>query len=238
VGDLAVKEKVLMEYDTDHGKVKLSPGIVRRYLVSGKAELVSDTEIVMFMQLCRYQGLNPFLREAYLIKYSQNDPATIVTGKDTFTKRAASIKECEGYNAGVIIKTGAGLERRKGSAVLDGEALVGGWADVFRSGWKEPLHAEVSMKEYQRTKADGTPVRSWAMMPATMIRKVALVQALREAFPDKFQGLYSPEEMPVDGSKLDEKPVEPVYDVGAEVVGTTGAGVPDADIPFEAKEAK
>ena len=28
-----------------------------------------------------------------------------------------------------------------------------------------------------------------------MIRKVAVVQALREAFPDRFQGLYASEEM-------------------------------------------
>jgi hypothetical protein len=29
-----------------------------------------------------------------------------------------------------------------------------------------------------------------------MIRKVALVQALREAFPEDYSGLYSPEEIP------------------------------------------
>jgi len=71
------QKTALIEYDTDHGKVKLSPAIVKRYLVSGKAELVSDTEVIMFMQLCRYQGLNPFLREAYLIKYGSS-PATMV----------------------------------------------------------------------------------------------------------------------------------------------------------------
>lgn len=37
-----------------------------------------------------------------------------------------------------------------------------------------------------------------------MIRKVAVVQALREAFPDKFQGLYAQEEFPdVSDVKLD-----------------------------------
>jgi len=49
---------------------------------------------------------------------------------------------------------------------------------------------------------------SWKTMPATMIRKVPLVQSLREAFPDEFGGMYSPEEMPVDSSAL------PVYNVG------------------------
>lgn len=53
-------------------------------------------------------------------------------------------------------------------------------------------------------KKDGTPFPTWAKMPATMIRKVALVQALREAFPEDFQGMYAPEEMPVEPSALDE----------------------------------
>jgi hypothetical protein len=43
---------------------------------------------------------------------------------------------------------------------------------------------------------------NWKVMPGTMIRKVALVQSLREAFPDEFGGMYSPEEMPIDASTL------------------------------------
>ena len=35
-------------------------------------------------------------------------------------------------------------------------------------------------------------------MPATMIRKVALVQALREAFPSELSGMYDQSEMGVD----------------------------------------
>jgi len=197
------QKTALIEYDTDHGKVKLSPAIVKRYLVSGKAELVSDTEVIMFMQLCRYQGLNPFLREAYLIKYGSS-PATMVTGKDTFTKRAASIKECQGYNAGIIV----GAERRKGSALFDGEILLGGWAEVFRENWREPLHVEVSLSEYMKKNSEGKPTRAWAEMPATMIRKVALVQALREAFPDKYQGLYDAAEIQTVDVKLPDEPVK------------------------------
>ena len=49
---------------------------------------------------------------------------------------------------------------------------------------------------------------NWQKMPATMIRKVALVQALREAIPEEFGGLYSPEEMPIDDSVLDDNPIE------------------------------
>ena len=53
---------------------------------------------------------------------------------------------------------------------------------------------------------------NWKQMPGTMIRKVALVQALREAIPEEFSGLYSPEEMPVDDSQLDEEPITVDYE--------------------------
>jgi len=188
-------------------EVELTPEIVKKYI----NPLASDQEIYMFIQLCKAQGLNPFLREAYLIKYSQNQEAAFVTGKDTFTKRAARLPIFNGFRAGVIVIDNAGqVTYREGSLVIEGETLVGGWAVVYRKDWENPIRAEVSLKEYERRKANGELMRPWKEMPATMIRKVALVQALREAFPEEFQGLYSPEEMPVDVTKL------PTYEVGKE----------------------
>ena len=82
---------MVITYTAGEEQVKLSPQIVRNYLVNGSAETVTEQEIVMFMQLCRCQHLNPFLREAYLIKYG-NQPATIVTGKTALEERAARCK--------------------------------------------------------------------------------------------------------------------------------------------------
>lgn len=198
----------IVEYETDSGKVKLSYETVKKYLVSGDPSKVTDQEVMMFIALCKYQKLNPFLREAYLIKYS-DEPATIVTGKETFTKRAAKNELCAGWQAGVIVIDKDGkTQQRNGTLVLPGENLVGGWARIIRKDWKEPLEITVSLNEYIRCRRDGQPTRNWKEMPATMIRKVALVQALREAFPEDFQGMYSPEEMPIDDSQLPEKPVE------------------------------
>lgn len=202
----------IMTYETDQGEVKLSPSIVKQYLVSGQADRVTDQEIVMFMQMCKYQGLNPFLREAYLIKFG-NAPATMVTGKDTFTKRAAKSPLCAGYEAGVVVQGKDGqLHERKGALVLPNETLVGGWAKVYRKDWKVPMAITVGLDEYARRKNNGELMSNWKQMPGTMIRKVALVQALREAIPEEFSGLYSPEEMPVDDSQLDEEPITVDYE--------------------------
>jgi phage recombination protein Bet len=206
----------LVKYETDTGEVTLSYDIVKKYLVSGDPSKVTDQEVMMFINLCKYQKLNPFLREAYLIKFG-NEPATLVTGKETFTKRAAKSKLCAGYEAGVIVQKKNGeMEYRKGTLVAPNEILIGGWAKVYRKDWNVPLETSVSLQEYQRRTKEGKLMRNWEQMPATMIRKVALVQALREALPEEFQGLYSPEEMPVDDSKLEEKPIEVNYTVEEE----------------------
>lgn len=196
----------LVKYATEHGEVTLSNDTIKKYLVSGNGS-VTEQEVTMFLNLCKYQKLNPFLREAYLIKFG-NSPATIVTGKEVFTKRAAKNQNFDGYEAGITVLTKSGdMLKRTGTLVLKDETLIGGWARVYRKDWKVPLENEVSLTEYERKTADGKPMSSWKAMPATMIRKVALVQALRDAFPEDLQGLYSQEEMPVDDSKLDTKPV-------------------------------
>ena len=225
-----------IEYKVGGETVKLSPSIIRKYLVNGGGN-VTDQEVAMFLNLCRYQHLNPFLREAYLVKYG-NQPATIVTGKDAITKRAMRNPNYKGQQAGVVIYHEASeeLEYRTGSLVMPGEALVGGWAKVYVKDYDVPIEAAVAIQEYIGTKSDGTVNSQWAKKPATMIRKVALVQALREAFPEDLDGMYSSEEMNVD---LDESataaPIEvPQMDeLPAEDKAPAQIAEPEQGLPFQ-----
>lgn len=187
-------------------EVKLTPDTVKRYLVSGDPSNVTAQEVVMFMNLCKFQHLNPFLKEAYLIKYG-SQPATIVTGKSALEKRAARCEGYKGFKAGVIVINTAGeLENRIGTLVLNGEELVGGWCDVYVEKFTEPVSVTVSLDEYIGRKKDGTINSQWSGKPATMIRKVAKMQALREAFPEDFAGMYSAEE--IGGGDIPEMPPE------------------------------
>lgn len=186
------------KYKTDSGEITLSPQIVRDYFASG-GFAVTDTDVIMFINLCKYQQLNPFLKEAYLIKVRQ-EPAMIIIGKEVFTKRASKIQNCRGWQAGItILKSDGSIERREGSLKLKNELLIGGWCKVYRSGWDVPMLSEVGLDEY------GKQIASWKSMPGVMIRKVAIVTALRDTFPEDFQGLYDACEMPVDPEKLDDK---------------------------------
>lgn len=193
-------------YESNGEEVKLSPSIIKNYLVSGNGN-VTDQEAVMFLNLCKMQHLNPFLREAYLIKFG-NTPATMVTGKDTFMKRARRQKDFKGYKAGiVVVDEEIGLpEEREGTFRMKSETIIGGWAEVYVEGYRCPLKVTLSFDEYAARTRDGKLNSQWASKPGTMIRKCALVQALREAFPEDLGGLYSQEEVQIET----DLPVEPV----------------------------
>lgn len=199
--------EIKVKYECNGEQIALSPNIIRKYLVNGGGT-VSDQEVMMFLNLCKFQHLNPFLREAYLIKYGNTTPATMVVGKDVYFKRAYRNKNYAGFEAGVWVLSEKGLEQRTGSLVLSNETIVGGWAKVYIKGYTVPVEASVSFDEYKGTKSDGSLNSQWSKKPATMIRKVAIVQALREAFPDEFEGMYTPEEIGIDETELATGSVE------------------------------
>jgi phage recombination protein Bet len=220
----------LVTYETSSGKVELSPQIVKQYLVNGQGN-VTDQEVTMFLKLCQYQKLNPFLREAYLIKYGDSNPASIVVGKETFTKRAEANELYDGMEAGVVVFdiNTSEVTHRQGTLVLPGEQLAGGWARVYRKNWAHPVEASVNLSEFIQVKNDGKPNKIWSKMPGTMIRKVAVMQALREAFPQDLGGMYGAEEMPVDASALPTAPVNinPASRGTAETIEVTADMVED-----------
>ena len=189
---------LMAKFQVNGQAVELTADTVRNYLTNGNGK-ATDQEVLMFIKLCQHQGLNPFLREAYLIKYSDKSPATVVVGKDAFTRRAAEMKECKGWKAGVCCVNGKTNEyvEREGTVVLPGELLVGGWCEVKMARWTEPFKQTVMLSEYKQDNS------MWKSKTATMIRKVAIVQALREAFPAQFQGMYDQSEMDVDGNLPD-----------------------------------
>lgn len=190
-------DKSIVKYQTDSGEITLSPDIVRKYLVNGNGA-VTNQEIALFLALCKFHRLNPFLRDAYLVKFGTQQ-ATIITGKEAFMKRAMKAKDCKGFKAGIVFSTdkNGGIDYTDG-VIPPGHKLIGGWAEVYKEGWVYPLRVEVSFDEYVGKTKDGFPNRMWTEKPATMIRKVALVQALREAFPEDLGGMYSPEELETD----------------------------------------
>lgn len=179
--------------ETSSGNIRLTPEIVRQYLVNGQGN-VNDQEVAMFIGMCKANRLNPFNKEAYLIKYS-SEPATIVTSKDIFFKRANQNPNYDGMESGiVIINNDKKIEKRTGHIYIDGEKIVGAWCKVYRKDWSHPIYQEVNMKEYEGRKKSGELNSNWKTKPAVMITKVAEATALRKAFTENLQGMFLIEE--------------------------------------------
>lgn len=176
-------------------QINLTPDMVKKYLVSGDASSVTDQEIVMFMMMCKGNHLNPWNKEAYCIKYG-TQPATMVVGKEAYMKRANAHPQYDGMDDGIVVlvKETGEMIYRKGAITVEGEQLIGGWAEVYRKDRSRSTRVEVPFSEYAGRKKDGSLNGQWSSKPATMIRKVAQVQALRETFPDTLGGLYTADE--------------------------------------------
>lgn len=166
---------------------------VLRFLVrEGNA---NREEAVLFLAYCATRGLNPLEDDAYLVKYDEKEPARIVLGKHGWLKLAYRQPGYERHISGVLVRVKDGkVEAREGTFYeKDKETLVGGWAEVYRKD-RAPYAKKVLLDEFN------TGRRMWRTMPAVMVEKVAVVNALREAFPDLGLGVVVPEE------ELEEEP--------------------------------
>lgn len=206
-----------VSYQTDEGSlVDLNFDVVRDVLAVGNN--IKDSELFLFMNLCKYQKLNPFLKEAYLLKFG--DKIQIVTGIDVFTNRLNEHPLCQGWESGLIIQDNENKKEDRAGTFYDknSEKILGAWIRIYRKGWEKPFYWSISWSEYYKEAWDKDkkcykPYGNWGSMPATMIVKCAISAGCRKAFPKNFTGLYSPEEMgngeAIEGTfKVKEEPIK------------------------------
>jgi len=154
---------------------------------------VTDKEILLFMKLCQYQQLNPFIREAYLIKYGTS-PASMVTGVEVFTKRAETNPD---FN---------GVVRSNNYDETEERSRWWSQVDVYRKNLEKPITTRVYYEEYVGTNNAGQVTKMWRTKARTMLDKVALMQGLRLAFPTALGGLYEEHELDHKEEVKDEQP--------------------------------
>lgn len=193
----AEQNALTVSYDVLGSHVELDLDFVKRYLVRGRSDLTTDQELVFFMNTCKMQNLNPLVSgEVYLIKYSKDDPAQMVVGKDAFLRRAYSDPNYLCKQDGITVQRGNQIIQKEGCCLYPGETLVGGWCRVtyMRAGKERTAFREVALSEYNKGQAN------WKSKPSTMINKVAVSQCIRDAFPKDYEGVYSEEEMVASGA--------------------------------------
>lgn len=158
----------------------------------------TDQELTLGLQIAKTCGLNPIKREVYFIKYG-NNPMMVVTGYEVYLKRAEASGQYDG------------MELTSEGNIKDGslKAMI----KVYRKDWTRPLVHEVYYSEYVQSKSDGTPNKFWKEKPVTMIKKVAISQGFRMAFPEQLQGLPYTSDESIDQEHVIDIKLEPQAEV-------------------------
>ena len=153
---------------------------------------VDDTKLTkqqsdLFLSVAVRSQLDPFRREIYAIPY--NGQMSIVTAYTVYIQRANRSGLLNGYS--VL------LERD------DAGKPVAATVTIHRKDWEHPFEWTVEAAEFRKNTA------TWKDMPGHMLKKTAIGQAFRLAFPDDCAGLpYTQAELDLSAG-LPERNITP-----------------------------
>jgi len=172
----------------ENGLINFEDNRVIETLKQTVAQNASPEEFAMFTQFCKSTGLNPFKKEIWFIKAGGR--VQIMTGINGYLAIANSHPQFDGMEVDVeVAQNGRPLK-----AVCK----------VYRKDRRFPSVGIALMSEFEK------PSPIWKQMPSVMLQKVAKSIALKEAFPQELNGLYTEEEMPREFSAPTEiRKVEP-----------------------------
>ena len=91
--------KELAILDNSHEKIMILWSDAKRLgeIKSLYAPKATDLEFRAFVEMGKATGLNPFLREIWLVKYDQSNPAQIFIGRDGYRKLLSRSNGYEGH---------------------------------------------------------------------------------------------------------------------------------------------
>lgn len=172
---------------------------------------ITDDEFAMFLAVCKRNNLDPFKRQAYVVKYGGK--AVVQTGIDGYRALAARTGELDGQDPPIwydLVTSSSKAVATEGSPQPPAGPVTftpyevwpfkdhppfAARAAVYRKGVSRPFVYLARFDAFVRRGQDGTPMNLWRTMPDVMIFKCALAQSLRAAFPDELAGIYTVEEM-------------------------------------------
>lgn len=172
--------------------ITLTKAIVEKNCAGGKS--ITDEDYTRFAALCKQHKLNPFTREAHIVVVTSPSGvsrASIMIGKDGYFKMADTNPDYDGMEDGVVVQDKDGnIQYLEGCFVPPGSILLAGWAKAYSKRKSHPKKSVCSLTEYK-----GSDKSLWGTKPATMINKVAKCSALRDLFPQTFNGTYDETEI-------------------------------------------
>lgn len=161
----------------------------------GLASQLTQEEKLQFIEVAQAFHLNPFKREIHVAVYGEGEyrRISIVVGYQVYLDRAERTGQLDGWRAWI---EGQGEDMK---------ALV----EIHRKDWTHPFQHEVYWREAVQKKKDGSPTAFWSKQPRFQLRKVAISQGFRLAFPSELGGMpYDPAELPDAESAMPATTIE------------------------------
>lgn len=154
------------------------------------AKDTTPQEFNLFVEVCKYRGLNPFARQIYAIIRNAGDPhkrqLTIQTSIDGYRLLA----EKSGLYAGQIGPEWCGEDGVWHDVWLSDKPPVAARVGILRKDFSQPTWG---IAKYKAFYVETNPL--WKKMPDHMLSIRAESIGLRKAFPDQMSGIYTREEM-------------------------------------------
>lgn len=152
---------------------------IRDFLFTSGTKL-NPQQQALFIRMAQEFNLNPFKREIYAIPFGQE--FSIVTGYQTYLARAEATGKLDGWEVAIS---------------QDGTAAR---ITIYRKDFTKPFVWTVSRKDFDKGRG------GWSRMPDFMLKKVAIGQGFRLAFPNEFSGMPCLQEEIGDNPEENGKP--------------------------------
>lgn len=183
-------------------------------------ENVPDATFTAFIGLCKYAGLNPFLREAWCVKFGSN--WQIMTGINGYLKFANSHPHYDNYD-----------EPEFEFDERDSKKPTKCTIRVWRKDRTRPVTASLTFDE-----AKG-PGPRWSTHKKEMLEKATLAKALRRSFSE-LNNTYTEDEITINEGRIvehgqtegrSEQFARQVFEAGNSQAASQDAIITDTQIP-------
>lgn len=151
-------------------KDEVTQKTIEEFLFSSGTKL-NDQQKMMFLKMAQLNNLNPFKREIYAIPFGSN--FNIVTAYQVYIARAEATGKLDGWE---VVSNGD-------------EAVI----TIHRKDMSKPIIWNVQRSDFDKGSGN------WLKMPDFMLKKVAIGQGFRLAFPNELSAMpYTSDELDSD----------------------------------------